>query len=329
LLQLAPGGVAVATPPGPYLLDEPGVRELGPADVAARPAKFPFPVGERLEYAVRWFGVPAGHVSIEVARYVEFQGRRYAHAVAIARTNEVFSAIYEVNDRSEAWIDLDRFATERTHAVEKHGRKHYDETVRYDRATHLLHARLDKVHKRQRKDVVFDFGPFAYDTSDLVYLLRALPLTPGYAVGVPTYANRKIFEFHIEVDPAKEIESPALGRVAALGVRPSTVLDGKPYAVGDGVVWVAGPARVPVRLDGWIRTAESSFLVQGLRAELTAYVPAAPGWSPPHAPVVQPITTAPTTRDGIPQWDPPAAVANARAAAGQAPRELRSEIPRS
>ena len=326
LAVVAPGAFAQA-PPERFLLDAPGLRVLTPADLAARPALFPFPVGERLEYAVSWFGVPAGSVAIEVARFVEVGAARYAHVVGTVRTNKVFSAIYAVDDRSEAWIDLDRFVTVRTHAVEQHGAKHWDDAVRYDAATHFLFGRLDKLHKNERRDLVFDFGPFAYDTSDLVYLLRALPLAPGYSVGVPTYANRKLFEFRIEVGAGKSVTTPGLGTQPAVAVRPSTWLDGKPYASGEGVVFVSGPARVPVRLDGWIRTAQSSFLVQGLRAVLTRYVPSAPGWSAPHEPVVQPITAIPITQHGVPQCTPPAAVRDARTASGVGPQTLRGPIP--
>jgi hypothetical protein len=313
--------------PEEFLLDAPGLRVLAPEDLAARPPRFPFPVGERLEYAVSWFGVPAGTVVIEVARFVEAEGVRYAHVVATLRTNKLFSAVYEVNDRSEAWIDLDRFVTVRTRAVEKHGPKHYDESVRYDATTHFLHAQLDKIHKRQRRDLVFDFGPFAYDTSDLVYLLRALPLAEGYAIGVPTYANHKVFEFRIEVGAPKTVSSKAFGPLPALAVRPSTRLDGGLYAGGEGVVWVSGPAHVPVRLDGWIRTAQSSFLVQGLRAVLTRYVASAPGWTPVREPVVEPVTAIPPTQDGVPRWDPPAAVRDARTASAVSPHDTTQSLP--
>jgi hypothetical protein len=316
-----------AAAPEPFLLDAPDLRVLVPADLVERPPRFPFPVGERLEYAVSWFGVPAGTATVEVARFVASGGARYAHVVAIARTNAVFSAIYELNDRSEAWIDLDRFATERTRAVEKHAGKHYDETVRYDWASHFLVGHLDKLHKGQRREIVFDFGPFAYDTSDLVYLLRALPLEPGYAVGVPTYANHKVFEFHIEVGESRSITTKAFGRMPALAVRPSTRLDGQEHAAGNGVVWVSGPARVPVRLDGWIRTAQSSFLVGGLRAVLVRYVPSAPGWQPARDPHATPVTRIPQTRDGVPHWDPPPAVLQAREAAGLEPRDTKTSLP--
>lgn len=330
LALATPRAIAQTPPtpaPEPFLLDAPNLRVLTPADLVARPPRFPFPVGERLEYAISWLGLPAGTVSIEVARFIEVDGARYAHAVAIARTNAVFSAIYEVNDRSEAWIDLDRFATVRTRAVEKHASKHYDESVRYDASTQFLVGHLDKIHKGQRREIVFDLGPFAYDTSDLVYLMRALPLAPGYAVGVPTYANHKVFEFHVEVTEPHTITTEPLGEMPALAVHPSTRLDGRDYAVGDGVVWVSGPARVPVRIDGWIRTAQSSFLVSGLRAVLVRYVPNAPGWAPPRDPLVDPVTQIPNTLDGVPQWDPPTAVRAAREATGLVPHDTKVPLP--
>jgi len=299
-----------------WLLDAPDLRALGPAELAAKPARFPFPVGERMVYAVSWFGVPAGTAVVEVARYVAQGEVRMAHVVATADTNAVFSLVYPLHDRSEAWIDLDRAVTLRTRAVERRGEKHYDETVAYDWTTHFLHARLDKVHKGQRRDVDFDFGPFAHDTSDAVFALRALPLAPGFTAGLPTYANRKLFELRIAVEAGRRLAGTPFGDVETLAVRPSTWLDGAEHAAGEGVVLVAGPARVPVRLEGWVRTTESRFLARGLRAVLIEYTASAPGWPPARAPLLDTRATMPPTRDGVPQWDAPPHIRTARTAAG-------------
>jgi hypothetical protein len=311
----------------PWLLDAPGLRVLAPADLAERPARFPFPVGERLEYAVTWLGIPAGTATVEVARFVALGTRRYAHVVATARTHPVFSLFYAVDDRSEAWIDLDAFRTERTRAVQRRGDRRWDERVVYDWSTHLLHAQLDKLHRGLRREIVFDLGPFAYDTSDLVYVLRALPIAPGYRIGVPTYANGKVFEFRIDVGAARSMQSGPFGRVDALAVRPSTRLDGGAYAAGSGTLWVAGDARVPLRLDGWIRTTQGGFRVGGLRATLVRYVASAPGWPPVRLPVDTPRAAIPDTADGVPQWRPPDAVRAARTAAGLAPSDTGFTLP--
>jgi hypothetical protein len=313
----------------PWLLDDPALRVLTPADLAERPARFPFPVGERLVYDVTWFGVPAGTAEIEIARFVALGDFRYAHVVARAASNAVFSWVYPVRDRSEAWIDLDRFVTVRTRATQERPGKRYDESVHYDWDTHLLHARLDKLHKGQRRELTLDFGPYAHDTSDAVYRLRASPIAAGRSFSLPTWADRKLFELRIDVEAGKVLEvTPLGGRVGTLAVRPSTFLDGAPYAAGEGVVWVAGPTRIPVRLQGWIRTTEHAFLVRGLRATLVSYTAAAPGWPQ----IVAPPALTPdggdtvVTRAGAPVWTPPAAVREARARSGQSVRDVRSRI---
>lgn len=316
----------------PWLLDDPALRVLTPADLDARPPRFPFPVGERLVYEVTWFGLPAGTAEIEIARFVALGDARYAHVVARATSNAVFSWVYPVRDRSEAWIDLDRFVTVRTRTTQRRPGKRYDESVRYDWDTHLLHARLDKLHKGQRRELTLDFGPYAHDTSDAFYLLRALPVAAGRTFSVPTWADRKLFDFRIDVAPGPRVDVPPLGGPAeTLAVRPSTFLDGVAFASGEGVVYVAGPTRVPVRLEGWIRTTEHAFLISGLRATLIAYVAAAPGWAASDAPLAltQQGAGPIETQDGVPRWNPPQTVQDARIRSGQRVRDERSRIPAS
>lgn len=315
-----------------WLLDDPALRVLGPADLAERPPRFPFPVGERLAYDVTWFGVPAGTAEIEIARFVALGTARYAHVVARVATNTVFSWVYPVRDRSEAWIDLDRFVTVRTRATQERPGKRYDESVLYDWDTHFLHARLDKLHKRQRREVTLDFGPFAHDTSDALYRLRALPIAVGRSFSLPVQADRKVFEMRIDVGAGRRIHvGPLGGDVDTLAVRPSTLLDGVPFSSGEGVIQVTGPTRVPVILEGWIRTTEHAFLVSGLRATLVRYVAAAPGLPRFDAllTVSQPDGPAIPTQDGVPIWEPPAAVRAARARSGQVVRDVRSQLPTS
>lgn len=327
---VATGFAAPARAAEPWLLDDPALRVLTPADVAARPPRFPFPVGERLVYDVTWFGVPAGRAEIEIARFVALGDARYAHVVARAASNAVFSWVVPVRDRSEAWIDLDRFVTVRTRATQERPGKRYDESVRYDWDTHFLHARLDKLHKGQRRELTLDFGPHAHDTSDAFYRLRALPIAAGRSFALPTWADRKLFDLRIDVTAGKTAGvRPLGGRVETLAVRPSTFLDGVAFAAGEGVVLVAGPTRVPVRLEGWIRTTEHAFLVGGLRATLVDYVAAAPGWPRIDVPLglMQDCGAMTPTQEGVPVWTPPPGVRAARARSAEGVRDVQSQIP--
>ncbi len=308
-----------------WLLDAPALRELQPKDLAERPAQFPFPVGEKLAYRVSYFGIPAGSATLEIARFVAVGERRYAHVVATARTNDFFTHIYRVDDRSEAWIDLDRFVTEFTATEERHGRKHYREEVRFDWDTHFVHFREDRLHQSKRREVSFDFGEFARDGFDLAYALRALPV--GVAVTVPTYASRKIYAFRVEPAGEREIANERLGAIRAHGLRPLTRLDDRPYSAGKGTIWLASSlANAPVRLEGWVRTDGAGFLLQGLRIELVERRAAAPGWPSARLPSLVAEPVALDTVMGRPRWIPPPEVRAARAAAGVVERDVTSDL---
>jgi len=315
-------------PPG-YLLREPGLRELGPGDLAERPGAFPFPLGERLVYQVRYFGVEVGFATIEVARFVELDGLRYVHLVATARTNEFWSRLFVVDDRSEAFVDLDtgRVARSRTRTV--HGSREGREEIRYDWDTHYVHVRKVKVHRASIRDVAFDFGPFVHDVFDAFYALRRVPFREGAEVELPVYASRKIHGFRVRTAGRGEVTAAALGPapVQVFELRPYDTIDGRPHAVGDGRVYVlADERRVPVRLDGWFRFA-SWLDIGGVAAELVQWERGRGGWPPARAHAWEPPPVAPSSVEGRPRWDPPAAVAAARARTGVEPHDRDLALP--
>ena len=225
----------LAAPPG-WLLRAPGLRELAPADLAGRPARFAAPLGEKLTYQVRYFGVDVGPAMLEVARYVEVGGRRYAHLVATARTNEFWTKLYRVDDRSEAWVDLDTGRVERTRTRTLHGGREAREEIRYDWASHFVTVRKAKVHRASVREDAFDFGPFVHDVFDAFYALRRVPYRDGLEVELPVCASRKIHGFRVRYAGKRDVLAAALGPapVAALELRPYDTIDGKAHAVGDG-----------------------------------------------------------------------------------------------
>ena len=310
-----------------FLLDRPGVRELGAAELAAEPPAHAFARGERLEYAVHYFGVPVGRAAIEVARLVAYGERRLAHVVATARTNDFFSAIYRVDDRSEAWIDLDRLVTVRTATHTRHGRrKETYEEVDFDWTTHYVRIEEAKRHEGRVHRLAFDFGPFVYDTFDVFYAVRRLPLGPGFSAELPVYADRKVYGLRVDVGGRETLASPVLGQVETLVLRPYDTLDGRRRGSGAGKIWIlADERRVPVRLTGWFSSKES-FRVGGVRAELVGYRPGER--SPAARPAPSEAGRARLARsiEGRPVWDPPAPLVEARRRSGADPMDIRYPI---
>jgi|GEM_PF-6291508 len=313
-------------PPG-YLLPAPDARELAPDALAdGPPAAFAFPLGERLVYQVRYFGVEVGFATIEVARFLELEGRRYAHLVATARTNDFWSSLFRVDDRTEALVDLDTGRVARSRTRTLHGGREAREEIRYDWDTHFVHVRKVKVHRNSVRDVAFDFGPHVHDVFDAFYALRRVPFREGLEIELPVYASRKIHGFRVRSAGRRDVYAAALGPAPApaLELRPYDTIDGRPHEVGDGRVYMLeDDGRVPVRLEGWFRWT-SWIRVGGVSAELVAWergrrvAGEAPLWTPP--------PVAPASVEGRPRWDPPPAVAAARARSGVAPRDVKRAL---
>ncbi len=307
-----------------FLLDAPGVRELGPEALQEAPGRFPFAVGERLDYGVSWWGIDVGTAHLEIRRLIEWRGTRLVHLVATARTNEFFSLLYPIDDRSESWVDVDRLRTLRTATWTRHASKETWEEVEFDWQTHLVHVVEEKRHAARIKQAVLDTGPFLYDTFDVFYALRSLPLEIGLAAELPVYASRKIYGLHIDVERTETLEDPVLGTTQAFVLRPYDLLDGKPQDDGAGEVWVSATApHVPLRLRGWFRTVGERLRIGGARVDLIGYRAAAPGWPVPS------FQTAPArewpafTEQGEPVWDLPLDIWEARRAAAEQPAKRR------
>jgi len=328
LVLLQPAAAGRGSAARAWLLDEPGLAPITAEAWAARPGVFDFLPGERLDYDVRYLGIPVGRVWLEVVRFVERDGVRLAHLAAGARTNSFWDAFYRIDDVSEAWVDLDRGVTVRTRTHTHHGRRHeVFEQVDFDWETHYVHVREEKRHRRTLREASFDFGPFVHDTFDLFYAVRSLPLAPGFAVRMPVYANRRVYAFHVEVLRREPWDDPVLGPGEAWVIRPHDLLDGEPTGNGAGEVWVRADGRhVPLRLVGWFRTTDR-FRVAGITAELAGHRARRPGWPDPPAPRYRPRPPAQPTEDGRPRWDPPPEVREARERRGVAPVDREIRLP--
>ena len=315
----------------PRLIDPPGARELTPAELLARPAPFPAPVGESLRYGFSYWGVPLGSATIEVLRYLEVDGRRFAHIQARAHTYPAFAWIYRVRDRAEALIDLDRMRTWMSRSWMEHRHRQIYEEIDFDWETHFVRVLRERRHSGRGREVQFDFGPFAHDPLDLIYSVRRAPGLDSGPVDLPVYASRKIQGLRLVPDGREWVRSRVRERVLALRLRSEARLDGRPRDDrGRGIVWVAAEGqRIPLRLVGWFRGSEN-FRIGGLRAELLEYVPSAPGWEgiggnapPPPAAGRKP---APSSLQGRPVWDVPEGVDRVRRARDMVERDERFRV---
>ncbi len=295
-----------------YLLDESDAREILSDELGDHAAQFAFPPGERLEYSIRYWGVPIATASLEVVRWIEWQGRRYAHVVGLGDTKAVFSTFYPIHDRTEAWIDIDSLQTRRTATHTRHGHdKETHERVDFEWDAHFLHMVEDKRHRKRRREVGFDFGPFVHDTFDAFYAVRTLPLGVGNTFELPVYANRKVYGLLIEVARRGSVDWNGR-RLDTLVVKPKSLLDGEALGNGLGELQVsANGRRVPLELEGWFETT-NGFKIGRVQAKLVHWKSGKDGFAPAEPAPKREPEVAVETRRGMPIWQVPEEVERMR-----------------
>ncbi len=284
------------TPGDAYLLEDPRLEPISIEALLAQPPRFRFPPGERVVWQVRYLGIPVGRVTKRVARFVELDGQRLAHVVATARTNEVFSLLYKLDDRAEAWIDVDTLRTVQTATLTRHrsAREVYEE-VAFDWESRLVHVLEDKRSKRVR-ELSLGLGDHLHDTFDLVYAIRALSLEDGQHAAFPVYASGKIYGLELRARRTTPVVHPVLGTVEAVELRPRNLLDGEPQSDGRGRIVMSAEGRhVPLSLRGWMR-AYTGIRIGGITGDLLAYEPGDPAWE------ALPLR-AEAPRSGLPQTE--------------------------
>ncbi len=323
LLALQVAGLADAAERESPCLPQGETLLAAPETSAPESARFLFAPGECLRYRVSYLGVPVGYARIGVLSVGHLPtGSAVAHVVAVAETNAVFSRLYRVEDRSEAWIDLASQRTLRTRTETRHARKRVSEEVNFDWETHFVAISRTKWHKEKHYDIGFDFGPDIHDTFDAFYAMRAARDDVGDRREIPIYASRKIYGFHLDYERVETIDSEALGAVEAIRVIPRDTVDGERAGNGAGKVWITRDARrLPLRIRGWLNG--EGFVLGGVAAELVEYVPGTEPFAAGEASVADLFPT----RDGRPAWDPPPHLTALRRDRGLVAWEKKTRLP--
>src|SRR5581483_9884103 len=106
----------------------PQPRPPAPSTPALGP--LPFANGESLVYELSWLGIVGGTAELHVDPPAEHDGTLAYRITSRARSNDFFTKIYPVDDRTESLVDAHRF---RSLSFQKHlseGGKHRDALVR-------------------------------------------------------------------------------------------------------------------------------------------------------------------------------------------------------
>lgn len=211
----------------------PLIRPLGLISEPTRTTP-PFRVGERMVFAVKAFGLTAGHTTLEIKEIINLNGREAYHIVVTAQTTPFFSHFYRINDRLETYLDTEEFYSHRYEAHLEEGKYRKDEVIIYDQERHIAYRKGKKIK----------IPPRVQDSISAYYYLRTLNLKTGEVIKVPINCGRHNYLLTLKVKGEERIHTKGGYHQAFILVPQSLTLEGEVKRKGQATAWFSTTEKV-------------------------------------------------------------------------------------
>ncbi|MBS1959559.1 MAG: DUF3108 domain-containing protein [Bdellovibrionales bacterium] len=213
-----PGTTATATPkstPVPKRKKGKETKVSKALEVFAWPAsrrlpKMPFEIGEKLEYDIRFIGIDAAHLNVELLPPKMLGDRQVYHISAHAKTAKLFELVYRVDDRIESFWDYDGLFSHKFMMdldESKQSRK-LIELYDYEKKKSFFWNRVDHVEKglSEQKEQ-YDIALWSQDPISSLYYLRIadLPKNPAKEFRYPVIIDGKPWESVLKFQKQEKI----------------------------------------------------------------------------------------------------------------------------
>ncbi len=216
----------------------------------------PFKTGEKLTFAVRYEFVKAGVATMEVAGRVKCEGGECFRIVSVARSTMPFSLFFEVEDRVESLLDVEKLYTWRYEKNLKEGNYRAREVVVFDQREHTATYPDGRV-------VTIPEG--VQDVLTSLYYIRTMDLEVGKSVFIENHADGKNYPLEVKVLGVEIIKVPA-GKYECFILEPILKASGIFQHKGRLTVWMStDPSHIPVMMKS--KVAIGSINVVLLEAE--------------------------------------------------------------
>lgn len=199
---------------------------------------FPWGVGEKLTFSIRWGIITCGYAHMEVKEVVRLGGRDTYRIVTTARSAQFFDPFFKVRDRIESYVDSEKLYTVRYEQSNREGSYKKDTTIIYD---HIHKVAYENKYK-------FDITEGVQDVLSSLYYLRTKKLKVGKKFEFDVGTGKKNWPLEVEVIGKEKIKVPA-GEFETFVVVPKLREEGIFKAKGDLKVWLTDDERkFPVKM---------------------------------------------------------------------------------
>ncbi len=178
--------------------------------------KFTIPLGEKINYSIRWLGFEVGTAQTEVKEIVQINGRDAYHVEVKVRSNRLISLIYPVRDEHHSYIDVEHLYSLRYEKKLKEGTYEADDLIEYDQINHK--ARYESRRNGTIKEMLIPKD--VQDQLSCTYWFRMQEMKPGDRLQIPVNVDEKNWNLEVQVQAWEELEVDGFGRVIAIRAEP-------------------------------------------------------------------------------------------------------------
>lgn len=226
-------------------------------EIAELQSLYPFKVGERIEFTIRYSAFEAGHFTFEVKPVKQIEGRPVLHFYISARTSSVFAWVYTLKDYAESFWDM---KLRRPYLM-----KIYGEESRYIREVQTSFDWKKKQARYQAK--ILEIGKEldeedkswtlehaeAQDIVSAIYYLRTKDLAVGKTFDLRVAEKGKDILVRAKVE--KEVVlNTKIGKLKTFVVKPTFSVDGSWKQKGEMTLWITNDKyKTPIQFEAKIK----------------------------------------------------------------------------
>jgi hypothetical protein len=235
-----------------------------PVAAAAPSSPSAFGPGERATYSLRYLGLAAARMSLEVGQPEQALGT-YTWPLRCDTRTEWLFRIYPIDDQFTTWWDpvAARTVAHEFRADEGHKRRSQQVTFLHRGGKALVRQQAEGAELRE-KELPITAG--AHDIASAAFALRNAPLELGRTIEFPVFTGEKSFTLAATVVGRLTLSTP-LGQREVFQLNVATDFSGKVKAKRLTRVYLTtDPAHVPVRI-------EADLALGTVEAEIVEYHP--------------------------------------------------------
>ncbi len=206
-------------------------------------SKFAIPLGERMKFSIRWFGIEVGTADVWVKEITKIKGRDAYHIVVNAKSNRIIDFVYPVRDEHHSYVDVQHFYSLRYERNIREGTYRADEVMEYDQVNHK--ARYESKRSGDIKEMLIPKN--VQDQLSCTFWFRVQEMKPGDKIKIPINVDEKNWNLEVDVQAIEMIHVDGFGKVPAIRAEPFARFQGLFVRRGRAWGWMsADERRIPL-----------------------------------------------------------------------------------